>query len=127
MVCSRLLSLLLAVALSGCAHTPKGREAAQAAALTGTTWRIVANLPDLGTVTYDVTFHPNGRLESHSPRDTTPDDDRWALDEGLLTLTMNDGRIRYECERLPDGSYAGGGFNLRGERWGATMAPLNPS
>ena len=127
MVCSRLLFVLLAVALSGCAHTPKAREAAQAEALTGTTWRIVANLPDLGTVTYEVTFHPEGRLESHSPRDTTPDDDRWALHEGLLTLTMNDGRIRYECERLPDGSYAGGGFNLRGERWGVTMAQADSS
>ena len=100
MVCSRLLTLLLAVALSGCAHTPNGREAAQLEALTGTTWRIVANLPDLGTVTYEVTFHPEGRLESHSPRDTTPDDDRWALHEGLLTLTMNDGRIRYELSLI---------------------------
>ena len=126
MVCSRPLLLLFIATLGGCAHTPKAREAALVESLTGTTWRIVANLPDLGTVTYDVTFHPDGRLESHSPRDTTPDDDRWALDEGLLTLTMNEGRIRYECERLPDGSYAGGGFNLRGERWGVTMSLADP-
>ncbi|MCK6522008.1 hypothetical protein L6R49_11255 [Myxococcota bacterium] len=118
--------LVVTLTLAGCAHTPRGREAAQISALTGTTWRLVANLPDLGTVTYDVTFEPEGRLRSHSPRDTTPDDDRWALDDELLTITMNDGRIRYEFERLPDGSFAGGGFNQRGERWGVTMSQVTP-
>lgn len=122
MVCFPLLPLLVALSLGGCAHTPKGREAALADALPGTTWRLVANLPDLGTVTYDVSFHPDGRLESHSPRDITPDDDRWRVEGETLTLTMNDERIRIELERLPDGSYAGGAFNQRGERWGVTLS-----
>lgn len=83
----------------------------------GTVWRLEAELPDLGSVGYEVRFSPYGKLESMSPRDLTPDDDSWSQDGKNVVMRMNDGFVEYHGVFLDETRIEGQASNELGAAW----------
>lgn len=113
----RWMPLLLPLAALACA--PKPPPPPQP--LEGTVWTLAAQLPDVGAAAYAVRLDPEGRLVSFSPRDNTPDNDRWAVHDRSLVLEMNDGYVVYTAWFSSPELAQGEATNTRGERWAFTL------
>jgi hypothetical protein len=122
---ARLATVLLLGALGvvGCGATSRGLTAdtpLAPPALEGTTWDVrVSDSPE--TERYTLTFDAAGILRSNHPRDTTPDDDRWAATDDGVAFSFNDGYAHYTARFTGNGTMDGEASNVITHRWRFTL------
>ncbi len=90
--------------------------------LADTVWTLDAELEDEDLQHYEVTLNADGSLGIHSGRDTSPENDFWSLEGGVLTLTMNDSYVAYTGRFLSPERVEGSATNVKAETWAFTLS-----
>lgn len=104
-----LVTLLL---ITGCAsNTPTVAYDAMPA-LTGSRWHYIDQQWE-----YDITFMPNGVLQSRHPHDKTRNDDTWQQNGKVVKFYFNNKYSRYQGVLAGQNLMSGTASNQRGKSW----------
>jgi len=89
-------------------------------------WTLYYSAPD-GTHAYEVEFLDEGKAQLHNQDDTTADNDAWAQDGAVVTLTMNDAFVEYRGVFTDLNLIRGTARNEKDKTWGFALVREAPA
>lgn len=90
-----------------------------------TPWTLYYSAPD-GDHAYQVEFGDDGVATLHNPEDTTAGNDHWAQDGAVVTVSMNDGFVKYRGVFTDLNLVRGTAKNEGGNTWGFALIRQAP-